>query len=403
MENMSGFIIFENCSFFGGVSNYSLIQVFNSPIVIIDSFFSNNFNNLIFIDSSKLYVKNVTFQDNFCQVFVSGCLVTIEQNSFLIFDSVYVFNFTIDWDFPAINSDLSFMVFVNVHLNLITNSKNSKSFIFSTDSKIAISTSSFFNSQKNAFYFQNSMIFIKLSNFTAARSAKTIEKNENLISISSPIYSEDCVFAFTNSNMFSHLDAFDGGAITLYSSLLGQKAILINNTFANNNALRNGGSIYSLNINLIMINNNFSNNFATSGGAIYYENKLNSVDLILKGNNFLHNTASDQGGALKWEGLINLENIDNFYLGNSAIYGNDVAAYPTKIKMTILYKNRNICQYSEDNSSNFSNIYCVSSGNPIDYTLKFEIQDIYSNIVNNLNGKYFFVFNKILIRLDILS
>ena len=109
---------------------------------------------------------------------------------------------------------------------------------------------------------------------------------------------------------------------------------------------------------------------------------------------FILNSAGEEGGAIKWGGLIPNSSFNQF-ISNKAVYGENIAAYPMKIGLIIQKKSQDsfcveneISSINNNNNNEFLyNLDCVSSGNIANYILQIKILDIYSNVVSNLNGK----------------
>lgn len=69
------------------------------------------------------------------------------------------------------------------------------------------------------------------------------------------------------------------------------------------------------------------------GGALYFtcDNMKLMCELSMLRNEFLNNTSSRSGGAIKWEDLepVNIEHSSNKFRNNKAeIYGDDIASFP---------------------------------------------------------------------------
>lgn len=383
LENLYGKILIKSCIFTEGKAK-KLLEIVGSHVLIIDTFFSNNENNLIMIDESSLYLKNVTFENNICSNLI-GCLLS-SLSSFSLFFSVYVYNFTNNLEFSAIISESSLLKFKNLQMNLIQNQKRGKCCISISDSFLLIDSSSFLNYQKNVIFSSDSLIFIESTIFylTNLFQNKLFTEYYNL----SPVQLENSNFTFKYSSISKNINSLYGGALLVYSNPLKTKGIILQNIFNENIAIYQGGSITILNTNISIVKNIFSNNIAEKGGAIFSKN-IQNKKIFVSQNKFVFNQALNEGGAIKWDGSIFITE-NNLYFQNFAPYGNEIAAFPMKIKMTITSNNMTTCSIPIDYSNNFSNIYCISSGNYIDYEFKLEILDIYSNLVTNINGKYFF-------------
>ena len=290
-------------------------------------------------------------------------------------------------DFSAFSIESSKGIFFQIHLNFLRSFKQEKTCVFTMNSSLKIEESSFLNYETNALFFAKSRIFIKNCEFFLAKNFLEKEK----IGIFGAIFSENCeVFLLFFSRIFSNSNEFNGGACILTSNSNENRAFLLNNTFANNFAKENGGALFIFNGKTSLKNSNFIENSANKGGGLCYfssQTRENSI-MILQGNSFVKNEAFDEGGAIKWETLKIVE-FANSFVQNSAIYGENIAAFPMKIRMKVIAKSeKESCEGEESSDDrNITNFYCVSSGNDIGYGVSVEVLDDYENIVNNLQGK----------------
>lgn len=110
----------------------------------------------------------------------------------------------------------------------------------------------------------------------------------------------------------------------------------------------------------------------------------------ISNNIFVNNSASIEGGCVKWNDEEPLfEN--NTFINNSAIYGENIASFPIRLILNFFYKN-NFSDYNysfpnkDENLWNNSklNIFLtnIGSGNSIPYVLEFIVLDVYGKIVN---------------------
>lgn len=121
---------------------------------------------------------------------------------------------------------------------------------------------------------------------------------------------------FVNSNFIgSDLEIIDcsatfGGAITTLSTDVNLTGI----SCYDNAAKWNGGAIYHMYGDFTLTDSVFNNNSALNGGALYIDSSSN---LVLTGNDFIKNTASECAGAIF--SILNEKIIwDNNYSGNTA-------------------------------------------------------------------------------------
>jgi len=114
------------------------------------------------------------------------------------------------------------------------------------------------------------------------------------------------------------------------------------------------------------------------------------MKMNISDNTFVNNTALIEGGAIKWNDEMPFF-LNNLFLNNSAIYGDNIACFPIRIILNIYdksnYSIENITFPQNDdilwpnNNENVS-ITNISSGNPIPYILQFQTLDVYGKIVN---------------------
>ena len=147
------------------------------------------------------------------------------------------------------------------------------------------------------------------------------------------------IFRVANTRFTQNVGNY-GGAVYIQSSGHTEDTMTVlisNNSFSLNSAF-SGGALYLNSANSSLTNNTFTQNSAVStlqaqgrGGGIFL-----SCDIVawcnteVSSNVFLNNSASDQGGALSWSGT-RPSFSDNFYMGNNASYGHNVASFAVKI------------------------------------------------------------------------
>ena len=84
-----------------------------------------------------------------------------------------------------------------------------------------------------------------------------------------------------------------------------------------------------------------------------------------------------EGGAIKWSENEPIGLNNNFYEGNTAKYGNNIAAFPIKIEME-----NNIKTYTCFNVSNncYFSLLNFVSGSTTNFSLNFTIRDYYGDV-----------------------
>ncbi|TNV74882.1 hypothetical protein FGO68_gene8180 [Halteria grandinella] len=113
---------------------------------------------------------------------------------------------------------------------------------------------------------------------------------------------------------------------------------IINSQFYSNQAIHDGGAIFSQNVDLMAINNTFTDNQASgsSGGAIVASCSVQKDDvctLEIEGNNFVNNSAAIKGGAIYYDLYSPLGLKNNSYRSNKAKYGPNYASFPFKLNV----------------------------------------------------------------------
>lgn len=184
-----------------------------------------------------------------------------------------------------------------------------------------------------------------------------ISKNNNLINIDS------CLFAFFYN--------IKGAAIFNEKTLLH----LNSSSFISNEGIY-GGAIYSANSNITFLFNVFLNNSADYGAAIYFYSDLLSLKMMIEKNNFTFGSAKIAGGGFYTIYFLP-ELMENIFINNSAIYGNNYASSAIILSM----------KFDRDISKEITN-YLPSS--QLKNSLVFSLVDAYNNSINlNLSGKAF--------------
>ena len=325
------------------------------------------------------------FENHTCFIKQSGCLLNSLDNSKLFFTNNTIYNMTNQNGFSAFSFESSFMFVRYNDMNLISSYNLIETCIFASSTQILIQNSSFLNYQINAVYFIDCFVILSNLIFTETQVFITDKK------LISPIYAENCIYFFMNfTNISLNTHSQIGGACSVQSDSTKNIIILKNNVFFKNIASDQGGALNIVTANLTLLDSIFIENFAlSSGGALLYDSLEPNNTFVYERNQFISNKAIEEGGAIKWGGVIP-NSSENIFINNTAIYGGDIAAYPMKIGLEInITSEDGYCDVSsfDENSLFYSNLACVSSGNVGNFVLTIKILDIYSNIVNDLNGK----------------
>ena len=104
--------------------------------------------------------------------------------------------------------------------------------------------------------------------------------------------------------------------------------------------------------------------------------------LIISMNIFDSNKANFEGGAIKWNMVEPLIYKDNIFINNSAIYGDNNAAFPYKIEIEYFYQNEVIC-FSESYNC-YVRINNIASGSDFPNGFNFLIKDIYNETYSSI-------------------
>ena len=294
---------------------------FYSQGSLIDSFIStfSIFNSLVYkniisdysikVTSSTATISNWSFYD-LSGTDDSGLIQTSFDTNLTVYKLTYINSIL-----PFISSLSSSVIISGLSIMNISSSNAILSFVGNSNSAIKESILSKLNST-NHFPFEivNSII-LEITNVT-------INNIEN-----SPIYIKDSIIMFIGSLNISlwKLEMY------VDSSIISN---LNNSIFQNmgNNETKHGGAIHLYNSNTTIINSNFINNTAVYGGAIYYSWLGSKVwTLSIKDSSFKSNKAYEAGGAIYYD-VYRPNMINNAFYNNSAVYGNNIASYPIKIK-----------------------------------------------------------------------
>ena len=166
--------------------------------------------------------------------------------------------------------------------------------------------------------------------------------------------------------------------------------IFINNTFEKNIVADrgNGGAIYAQGVSTF-INNRFEDNSAYNGGAIYCTEDLqSSTSNLFKGNVFINNKASNQGGAIYSAGNIGSKTCpieDNVFINNEAGMGGAIFLRGSWASKSI-YATKGIFEqnYAPQGGSAIYN-YMVTGSYIANITYSI-FYDNYNNVINAGSG-----------------
>ena len=101
------------------------------------------------------------------------------------------------------------------------------------------------------------------------------------------------------------------------------------------NKAENAGAIYASNHVMEIRNWTFESNRADGGhgGSLYLGcPSYDYCEYDVYNNTFINNTATIDGGAVKWTDIQPSNFTKNTYQNNSALYGNETASFPTTLQ-----------------------------------------------------------------------
>lgn len=373
------------CYFYNNYAIYSLFTLENSNLQLSDCIFEKNNNTIFGTVDSVLKLENITIADHFCLNNL-GCVLISEKNSTIYFGNSFFSNIisTETGNFYIIDSSVKIIecIFENV-LSLQYIGSGVSSF----SSNLSINSSFFKSFALNCLYLSQSNVSLFETNFQSNLDIN-ITKNEQWEVLYGTIFSEYCDYIYINKSFFEHQNSVsDGGAIYLIQKNIDKSnEILIENSYFFNNTVSDvGGVLFLNNIYFLKLQNNiFYFNIASYGGVIFYDCFRNDSQLILQMNFFLKNKGLLEGGAIKWTFKEPLFIKKNSFIDNQAIYGNDIATLPVRIKINIIPHDENqnaSLQFEKEKDNSIPFLYNLLSSSQINFTLSFKMIDIYGQTV----------------------
>ncbi|CAG9324285.1 unnamed protein product [Blepharisma stoltei] len=357
---------------------YPGIHLENSNAVIANSSFSNQNGDegcFIFLSSSSVAIINSSFHDGFSKN--SGTALHATSSILNIFSTTFLNLF-------SNSAGGSIYLWENSNLTLKDSIFiNSNSSIDSYTSFIEITNTSFTNYSSSCIYGSQINLLAKSSYFLNGYSS----------TVGAALYCSECNNISIISSEFSNNTAQKGGAFYIEN-----KADHLNSSQCNikssrfiSNIAGNGGAIWTNNINLNIFASVFDENYAKDwetktiqeiadgiGGAIRVSCEESEIPCYfdISSNNFSSNWAAYKGGAINWDdSRPKLEN-NNFW-NNSALYGNDIASFPTMM-VFLNDTNQRVLQYQGNSELTLNNIASGQNKNP---PLTFALVDDISQII----------------------
>ena len=381
-ENTGIKVSIELCNFQQNSGYSSLISMENSMLYIFHSIFYNNSNNIFALTESTLILINVSISQHSCNTGELGCILTADQNSAIYINTCYFSNISSlgEGNIYLIDSRLSM---IDSYIFAIFTRKSIGACISAISSNILLNNNDFMS-------FEYNCIFLTFSHLTVSNSR--FESNFTTYAPNTyygTIYCLSCLQVNISTNSFKNQQFIEqGGAILIDQNInKGNGEFYIEKcVFYNNSVISFGGAISSFNANLTISNNLFKQNKAEKGGAIYYDgNDVTYSQMRLKNNSFYKNSASLEGGAIKWAYIEPLFDLNNIYELNTALYGDNIAAFPLRIKVRVLTSNVGN-EVSLDGNNGIPVINDIISGSQLGYDFSFEIMDIYNQTVTTVDS-----------------
>ena len=176
---------------------------------------------------------------------------------------------------------------------------------------------------------------------------------------------------FIENCTFSEASSTQGGAVYVIRFFESLKTFTIKDSRFFNNSAEKGGSLYASNSVLNVTNSYFQNNSAETGGAVSIKHiDYNYYPSYISNCSFVNNSAT-RGGAINWEN-VRPELNSNYYLNNSAVYGDQVASYA--VAMQVISQRRQLL------------VIEAAPGQAVDSSLEVALIDHYGSIVTDDNS-----------------
>ena len=373
-ENYDGTIFINYTDFTNNSGFFSLCELMETTVFIENCKFINNTSILFNILLTSIFIRNSMIFNEICLSSVKiGCLMAANSNSSILIETSSFENIT----------DGIYIENSNILTNKINIKGTSQSCITALSSNLTINHSVFSNYNENCLFMTNSDVFLYKNTFFN----NTLNSFESFIGV---IILESCSgINLQSSNFFNNFGSSMGSSLYLSSYINEnlQTAYIFNNSFINNVVLQDG-TIYLLNINVSFINNSIISNEGLRGAGIFsiVSNEYVIMRTYIYNNTFKNNIAYIEGGAIKWNNSDSFIK-DNTFINNKAMYGKDIAAFPFRISLIAYMKDGNNEVYYDSKTNETELILDnLTSGNEIPYILRFEIRDIYDEIITLNNS-----------------
>lgn len=386
----------RRCYFSYNFANYSIFSLENANLQLIDCIFENNYNTLFEIDQAELSLENISISNHFCFNNYLGCILVSEIGSTVIINKCFFLNITSTIKGNLYISDSVVQIFESSLVEILS-LQYVGSCISSFNSNLSINSSLFKNFTLNCVYLFKSNISSFQVNFDSiTKKNLSVELRKNIYGT---ILCEYCYLFYINKSFFKNQNnIYDGGTIFLIQENDENHIdfLVENSYFFNNMVDHAGGNLFLKNTKLVLSNNIFYLNTASIGGVIFYDASNNDSHLILKNNFFIKNKGILEGGAIKWTNIEPNYLKDNYFQGNEAIYGKNIAALPIRINLNIISHDQNetiLEQFQKEKTEKIPFLYNLLSTYQMNYTLAIELIDIYGEkVITKENHEYYFFF-----------
>lgn len=244
----------------------AIFEIGSSNLSIINSTFVDNHNTLFLAENSVLSFNNSIISNHLCYTNIQGCVIFSNYET-----NLYIKNIKIS-DVSSSNKDNIYLqstiaLIDGLFMNNISASKQKGSCLGAIDSNIEMKTSFFQDFFWNCIYLEKSRIMaenIKLSNSLP-----------HTFKFYGAFICNDCESSKIMNSLFEkNQNIYKGAALFINSNLKTQTSYMSQNLikncfFVENEAVEDGGGIFSENQYLIIENCTFAFNRAKRGGGIF--------------------------------------------------------------------------------------------------------------------------------------
>ena len=362
----------------------------NTDLIIKNVTFSNNENNLFLITNCNLTFENSSLLHHICSSIDFGCFIKGVQNSRIYLLSSLISNVISNFQGGIIYLDESLIFIENSSFSDLRVFTCEGSCILSTISLITILNSKFIDYDGNCIYQTQGSLSIEKIIFDNFQNKNSSSK---IFGEYGTVFCDSCEnLNINNSYFYENHNVQIGGAITLISTIYQYNVYIINECqFINNIVSQKGGAISIFDSNSTVTRNYFSLNTATYGGGIYFESQNINIILYIENNSFSDNTADLEGGAIKWIKIKPQIQVNNIFLHNNALYGNDIAAFPIRMIVNLIDENETI-SLENFTINQIPTILNITTGNAFIYNISVKIIDYYGQVVSSLTSNMFLYF-----------